>query len=243
GIKLLERPCIGVIITTDKVYQNHETGQAYKEEDRIGGYDPYSASKACAELVIDSFRKSFFNPKEYAKHGKSIASARAGNVIGGGDWAADRLIPDIVRAFSKGEPVQIRNPHAVRPWQHVLEPLTGYLLLGANMVENHTQFADAFNFGPYPEDVLTVKEMAEMAIEIWQNNKIEFSTLANQPHEAGLLSLSIEKANRELQWFPRWNAQEALQNTIEWYKTFYTREQEAVQLLKKQFNNYFNIHQ
>ena len=133
GIRLLDNPCVGVMITTDKVYQNNETGQAYKEDDRFGGYDPYSASKACAELVIESYRKSFFNPADYGKHQKAIASARAGNVIGGGDWAADRLIPDIVRALSKGEAVQIRNPKAVRPWQHVLEPLSGYILLAQKL--------------------------------------------------------------------------------------------------------------
>jgi CDP-glucose 4,6-dehydratase len=225
GIRLLEKPCVGVMITTDKVYQNNETGQAYKEDDRLGGYDPYSASKACAELLIDSYRKSFFHPENYAKHQKSIASARAGNVIGGGDWAADRLVPDIVRSLSENKTIQIRNPQAVRPWQHVLEPLGGYLRLGGLMAEDPVKYADAFNFGPHSEDVLTVKEMAELALKIWGGGKIEFPVLENQPHEAGLLSLDISKVAEKLQWKPKWNAKQALTHTLEWYKRYYKGEE------------------
>ena len=221
GIRLLKNPCAGVMITTDKVYENNETGQAYKESDRLGGYDPYSASKACAEIVIDSYRKSFFNPKDYHKHQKAIASARAGNVIGGGDWAADRLIPDIVRALSENKTIQIRNPQAVRPWQHVLEPLHGYLTLGALMVQDPVKYADSFNFGPRSEDTLTVKEMAEMALKIWGNGNIELPVLENQPHEAGLLSLDISKAAEKLNWKPKWDAKQALEYTLEWYKKYY----------------------
>ena len=225
GIRLLEKPCIGIMITTDKVYQNNETGQAYKEDDRLGGFDPYSASKACAELVIDSYRKSFFNPENYEKHQKTIASARAGNVIGGGDWAADRLIPDIIRALSENKTIQIRNPKAVRPWQHVLEPLSGYLTLGMHMTKDPIKYADVFNFGPNPEDVLTVQQMAELALKIWGGGSMEFPVLENQPHEAGLLSLDISKATEKLQWKPKWNAKQALVATLEWYKKYYNGEE------------------
>lgn len=224
GIRMLEKSCIGVMITTDKVYENNETGQSYKESDRLGGYDPYSASKACAELVIDSYRKSFFNPKDYEKHQKSVASARAGNVIGGGDWATDRLIPDVVKALSKNEPIVVRNPQAVRPWQHVLEPLHGYLTLGTKMVKNPIKYADSFNFGPQPEDTLTVKEITEMAQKIWGSGYIEYPILENQPHEAGFLSLDISKAKNILNWQPKWNAKQALEKTLEWYKTYYQEE-------------------
>ena len=240
GIRKLEKPCIGVMITTDKVYQNNETGQAYKEDDRLGGYDPYSASKACAELVIDSYRNSFFNPKDYAKHQKSIASARAGNVIGGGDWAADRLIPDIVRALSENKSIQIRNPKAVRPWQHVLEPLTGYLTLGKMMFENPVQFATSFNFGPFSDDVLTVEEMTKLAIDIWGKGEITFPDLKNQPHEAGLLSLDIQKADAELSWKPKLNARKALEYTLDWYKAYYENTIETISLTKQQIAKYLN---
>ena len=237
GIRLLEKPCVGVMITTDKVYQNNETGQAYKEKDRLGGYDPYSASKACAELVIDSYRKSFFNPENYSSHQKTIASARAGNVIGGGDWAADRLIPDIVRALSENKTIPIRNPKAIRPWQHVLEPLSGYLTLGALMALKPTLYADEYNFGPTPHDELTVKEMAELALKIWGSGNIEFPDLENQPHEAGLLSLDISKAAEKLDWKPKWNAEQALTATLEWYKRYYNGEEMNI-ITDGQINHY-----
>lgn len=237
GIRKLEKPCIGVMITTDKVYQNNETGQAYKESDRLGGHDPYSASKAVAEIIIESYKKSFFSKEQYNQHQKSIASARAGNVIGGGDWAADRLIPDIVRALSIHQPVQIRNPKAVRPWQHVLEPLHGYLTLGSKMKEDPLCFADSFNFGPHPNDVLTVQEMTEMALKIWGDGHFDFPTLQNQPHEAGLLSLSIEKAKQVLGWQPKMDAHQALHLTLEWYQQYY-KGAAIEQLMKKQIENY-----
>ena len=238
GIRLLEKPCVGVMITTDKVYQNNETGQAYKETDRLGGYDPYSASKACAELVIDSYRKSFFNPEQYAKHNKAIASVRAGNVIGGGDWAADRLIPDIVRALSENKTIQIRNPHAIRPWQHVLEPLSGYLTLGSLMSQKSPEYAEEYNFGPTPHDELTVKEMTELALKIWGSGNIEFPVLENQPHEAGLLSLDISKAAEKLGWKPKWNARQALEHTLNWYKKYYN-DKDVSALMYEQMNFYF----
>jgi CDP-glucose 4,6-dehydratase len=222
ALRFLEKPCVAVMITTDKVYRNNETGQAYREDDAFGGYDPYSASKAAAEIVIDSYRNSFFNPADYGtKHCIAIASARAGNVIGGGDWARDRLMPDIVRALSNNQEIIIRNPNAVRPWQHVLEPLSGYLTLAAKMYKNPVKYAQGYNFGPNPDDTLAVKQMAEMAVNIWGNDgKIQYPNLKNQPHEANQLSLSIKKAEKELGWKPKWDAQQALQKTIIWYKSY-----------------------
>lgn len=244
GMKLLDKPCIGVMITTDKVYENSETGQAYKETDRLGGYDPYSASKACAELVIDSYRKSFFNPDDYDNHNKSIASARAGNVIGGGDWASNRLIPDIVRALFKKEIIQIRNPQAVRPWQHVLEPLVGYITLAEKLVEDPTRYAQGYNFGPHSTDLLTVEDMVKLAVDIWGEGNFEFSQSPNQPHEAGLLLLDITKAEKELNWKPKHNAREALYFALQWYKTYYKNSSDIVDLTFLQIDNYWkNINQ
>jgi len=240
GIRLLDKPCVGVMITTDKVYHNNETGQAYKETDPFGGYDPYSASKACAELVIDSYRKSFFNPEDFDKHHKAIASARAGNVIGGGDWAKDRLIPDIARALSKSETIQIRNPKAVRPWQHVLEPLSGYILLAEKLMEDPIRYAEGFNFGPSPKDTLTVEEMTKLAIDIWGEGQFEFPELQNQPHEANLLSLDITKAREVLGWSPRWTARQALEHTLEWYKVYYENPAEVHKETLKQIKTYLS---
>lgn len=213
----LKKKCTVIIITTDKVYENKEDRVLYKEEDRLGGYDPYSASKACAELVVHSFRNSFFNISQYNVHQKAIASARAGNVIGGGDWSENRIIPDAVKALLNEKPVQVRNPRAVRPWQHVLEPLGGYLLLGALLDSQPALFSKAFNFGPYPEDHLSVAELVELAIQVWGKGKMELNKI-DQPHEAGLLQLDIQKAIQELQWQPRFNAKEAIRWTVEWYK-------------------------
>jgi CDP-glucose 4,6-dehydratase len=238
GIRFIEKPCVGVMITTDKVYENNENGQAYREQDRLGGYDPYSSSKACAELLIDSYRKSFFNPKDYKKHHKVIASARAGNVIGGGDWASDRLLPDIVRSFAAKEAVRIRNPHAVRPWQHVLEPLYAYLLLAKKMYENPPNYGEAYNFGPYPQDVLTVKDMTELAVNIWGGGDIVFENLSNQPHEASLLSLCIEKAETQLNWEPKLNAKSALEFSIQWYKCFYEKHKNMHDFTLHQITTY-----
>lgn len=218
AVRKLDKKCSVVIITTDKVYENKETGQAYHEEDKLGGYDPYSASKAAAEIVVSSYRNSFFNPAHYADHQKAIASARAGNVIGGGDRSEDRIIPDIIRGIEKNETIVVRNPASVRPWQFVLEPLAGYLLLGAKLDAAPTQYADAWNFGPDTEDVLTVKEVVEKALEVF--GKGEYTTPPQQTklHEAGLLKLDIAKAIEQLDWRPRLNSSEAIHNTMVWYK-------------------------
>lgn len=210
--------CQAVIITTDKVYENKEQHILYSEEDRLGGYDPYSASKACAEMVVSSFRNSFFNTSNYAVHHKAIATARAGNIIGGGDWSTDRIIPDIVRALQHGKIIDVRNPTAVRPWQHVLEPLTGYLLLGALLHNNAVTFGRAYNFGPRPEDHLTVKDLVTRVINIWGSGSWADISDPQQPHEATLLQLDISLAMKELQWKPKLTAADAIQRTIEWYK-------------------------
>ena len=214
----MPQPCTIVVITTDKVYENKEQDILYHEDDMLGGYDPYSASKACTELVVQSFRNSFFNPGQYSRHGKAIASARAGNVIGGGDWNKDRIIPDIVNALQKDETIGVRNPRAVRPWQHVLEPLAGYLQLGALLHENPQAYSKAYNFGPAPEDHLTVKELVETAISSWGGGSWSDQSDPSQPHEAGLLKLSIERALAELNWRPRLNAVTAIDWTIKWYR-------------------------
>lgn len=218
AVKYLDKPCTVVCITTDKVYENLEWHYPYRESDRLGGYDPYSASKACAELIISSYQNSFFNTDDYDRHEKSIASARAGNVIGGGDWSKDRIIPDIVRALSEEVTIQIRNPYAVRPWQHVLEPIGGYLHLGTKMVDDPVKFAEAWNFGPFPEDNLTVVELSKIAIDIWGKGTYETPNLEGEPHEAGLLKLDISKTTNVLKWTPKYNADKAIAETINWYK-------------------------
>jgi len=221
AVHLLEKKCDVVLITTDKVYHNNEWIYPYRENDRLGGYDPYSASKACAELVIDSYRNSFFNNKTYSTHKKAIAVARAGNVIGGGDWSKDRLIPDIARAFGIDQPVVIRNPNSVRPWQHVLEPVIGYLLLGANLAEKPLDFNQAYNFGPHLSDALSVEEMLKLTIKSWGKGEYVVESDETQPHEAGLLKLDISKTISELKWQPKGNAEKAVSMSMDWYKTFF----------------------
>lgn len=218
SIDTLPNKCTVVVITTDKVYENKEQHILYKEDDILGGYDPYSASKACTELVVSSFRNSFFNTRAFDEHQKAIASARAGNVIGGGDWNTDRIIPDIIRSLQADREIVVRNPNAVRPWQHVLEPLTGYLVLGGLLNQDHQKFSKAFNFGPLPDDHLTVKALVEKAIKSWGNGKWTDASAAGQPHEAGLLQLDITRAKEELQWTPKLNAASSVNWTINWYK-------------------------
>ena len=220
AVRQLTKPCAVVLITTDKVYDNKEWHYPYRESDRLGGYDPYSASKACAEFIISSYRNSFFNIEGYVTHQKSIASARAGNVIGGGDWAKDRIIPDIVRALNKDEAVVVRNPNAVRPWQHVLEPLGGYLHLGTKMIDDPIKYAKAWNFGPITEDNLSVCDLVEIAISSWGKGEYHTPPLTNQPHEAGILKLDISKTMNELKWQPNYNSRKAIEMTLEWYKAF-----------------------
>jgi CDP-glucose 4,6-dehydratase len=208
-----------VSVTTDKCYENIEDPHhAYRETDPLGGYDPYSSSKACAEIVSAAYRQSFFNPAKIAEHRCAIATARAGNVIGGGDWSTDRLIPDLIRAFVAGEPVLIRSPHAVRPWQHVLEPLHGYIQLAEHLLILNPRYATAFNFGPAEDDAQPVSWIVEHMTKLWGNNASW--TLDSNPsvHEAGYLKLDACRAHAELAWRPRLHLGTALQWLVEWYK-------------------------
>ncbi len=217
AMRSLVPACVGVMITTDKVYDNPERGVPFKEDDKLGGFDPYSASKATAEIVIDSYRRSFFNPKDYSNHEKAIASARAGNVIGGGDYADDRIIPDIVRAISFGETVGLRNPNSIRPWQHVLEPLGAYLLLAAKMSEDGVRYSTAYNFGPNPEDMLTVEDLTKVFIESFGAGDYKIFKEEGAPHEAKLLLLDSTRAMEHLGWKSQMDARTAIRWTAEWY--------------------------
>jgi len=218
AINKLPGKCTVVVITTDKVYENREINYHYKEDDVLGGYDPYSASKAAAEIVISSFRNSFFNIKQYPVHQKAIISARAGNVIGGGDRSADRIIPDIIRSLENKQAVSVRNPAAVRPWQHVLEPLSGYLLVGMLADTDAVKYSGAYNFGPLPDDHLPVKDLVETAIACWGSGSWTDASNTSQPHEAGLLQLDITKATTLLGWQPKLKSSEAIAWTVNWYK-------------------------
>ncbi len=241
AVRLLDKPCTVVVITTDKVYHNKEQDYFYKEDDPLGGYDPYSASKACTELVVDSYRNSFFNPAEYQKHRKSISSARAGNVIGGGDWAKDRIVPDIVRALSSGSPVTVRNPDSIRPWQHVLDPLHGYLVLGARQEKDPVHFAQAYNFGPVMEDKMPVGELVKKSIATWGEGSFDAPPQKGAVHEAGLLQLDIEKAGKELSWKPAFSTDEAITLTIHWYKQHLQQKKEALSLILQDIEKLMNI--
>ena len=207
-----------VVVTSDKCYRSDESPRGHREDDPLGGYDPYSASKACQELVAASYRDSFFSGR-----GILLGTARAGNVIGGGDWAADRLVPDLVRAAAAGTIEPLRSPDAVRPWQHVLEPLGGYLLLGQRLYEGDRRAASGWNFGPAPADALTVGEVAARLKSFWPQVGFRFAPQADAPHETKLLQLDCSKAERELAWHGVWSAGEAIRRTAEWYRDFYSR--------------------
>ncbi|WP_028213190.1 CDP-glucose 4,6-dehydratase [Paraburkholderia mimosarum] len=207
-----------VIVTTDKCYENREWEWGYRENEAMGGYDPYSSSKGCTELVTAAYRSSFFNPTAYDEHGVAIASARAGNVIGGGDWAVDRLIPDIVRAIGNGETVSIRNPKAIRPWQHVLEPLSGYLVLAESLYITGPRHADAWNFGPNDSDAQPVQAIVERLTSQWGENARWALDGNEHPHEATYLKLDCSKARARLGWRPRWNLDRTIDNIVGWYK-------------------------
>ncbi|MBU1148285.1 MAG: CDP-glucose 4,6-dehydratase [Candidatus Omnitrophica bacterium] len=211
-----------VIVTSDKCYENREISYCYKETDPLGGYDLYSSSKGCAELLTSAYRRSFFNPEDYNKtHSLALSSARAGNIIGGGDWADNRIIPDCVRALSKGESIVVRNPEATRPWHYVLECLSGYLLLGALMRKDGVKYSDAWNFGPKEENEMSVEELVKLTIKYWGNGKYARDT-APHPHEAGLLKLDISKACGLLHWDPIYKVSEAMERTVKWYRLFYS---------------------
>ena len=214
---------VGVMITTDKCYDNCETLDGYVETDPFGGYDPYSSSKGACEVAIQSWRRSFFNPDDYGKkHTVSLASVRAGNVIGGGDWAKDRIIPDCIRALEAGRVIDIRSPKAVRPWEHVLEPLSGYMLLAQKMWVNPTEYCEGWNFGPEEEGVSTVWEVASEVIKNYGSGELKDSSDPNAVHEANLLMLNINKAKSRLGWYPRMNMQQCMELVVDWYKRYKT---------------------
>jgi CDP-glucose 4,6-dehydratase len=219
AVRALGRSCAVVCVTTDKCYENREQVWGYRECDPMGGYDPYSASKGAAEILIASYRRSFFHPDRLAAHGVQLASARAGNVIGGGDWARDRIVTDMVAALEAGRPVPVRNPHAVRPWQHVLEPLSGYLTLAGAMLEKpEARWASGWNFGPVSGTEWPVGRLADAFIREWGPGRWEDKSDPAQPHEASILRLSIEKAGWELGWRPRWTCEEMVARTARWYR-------------------------
>lgn len=215
-----------VNITSDKCYENKEWVWGYRENDPMGGYDPYSSSKGCAELLTNAYRNSYFNPKYYGKtHNTLLASCRAGNVIGGGDWAKDRLIPDIMISASNGKKVKIRNPYSTRPWQHVLEPLSGYLLLGQKLLEEKIDFGCAWNFGPADEGSITVEEVVENLKIYWDKIEYEVNIDPNQPHEANLLKLDCSKAHIVLKWIDVWDSETTFEKTVKWYKAYYEKNE------------------
>lgn len=220
AIRVTNSVKVGVMITTDKCYENLEQMRGYKEDDPLGGYDPYSSSKGACEIAIQSWRRSYFNPDQFEKHRKSIASVRAGNVIGGGDWSIDRIIPDCIKALETDAPIDIRSPKAIRPWQHVLEPLSGYLMLAQKMWEKPTMYCESWNFGPEAESISTVWEMATELIKNYAHGELKDSTNPNAVHEATLLNLDITKAKVKLGWTPRMNMEQCLVLVADWYKRY-----------------------
>lgn len=223
-----------VYITSDKCYENMEWVWGYRENDRLGGHDPYSASKAAAEIVFSAYARSFFSFRESL----GVATTRAGNVIGGGDWAADRIVPDCIRAISSNQPIRLRNPSATRPWQHVLEPLSGYLLLAARLRESPEKYAGAWNFGPPSSDVRTVLDVADHLVAHFGRGSVVVEPDATRQHEAQLLQLNCDKANQQLGWRPRWNVEQTLAATADWYKAVLAGR-EAGAVTRQQLHEYF----
>lgn len=224
AVRARNKPCAVIVVTSDKCYENREWLHGYRETDRLGGRDPYSMSKAAAELVVASWRQSFFHPAEMERHGVALATVRAGNVIGGGDWQQDRIFVDCVNALRSGEPISVRNPTATRPWQHVLEPLGGYVLLAFRMLTarpaDSAGLAGAWNFGPRPEDCWPVFRLVDEIIRCWGSGKWRDTSAPGAPHEAGLLALSCDKAARMLNWRPIWPVERAVAETVSWYQGF-----------------------
>lgn len=225
---------VGIMVTSDKCYENREQIWGYREIDPLGGYDPYSSSKGAAELLIASYRNSFFNPDKFNVHGKSIASVRTGNVIGGGDWSKDRIIPDCIKALEQGKPIKVRNPMSTRPWQHVLDPINGYLSLAAHMLVDGKKYAGAWNFGPDSKSVIAVKDMVERIIKHWGHGKWIPSSDFEPFYEAKLLSLDCTKAKTLLKWNPMLDIETGLKLTVEWYKNYSNTD--VYHLCKSQIN-------
>jgi CDP-glucose 4,6-dehydratase len=239
SIKALDSVRAVVVVTTDKCYQNEDQELSYREDDPMGGFDPYSSSKGCAELVTNAYRQSYFSPKKFNEHRVAVASARAGNVIGGGDWSEDRLIPDAIKAFESGEALIIRNPLATRPWQHVLEPLSGYLVLAQALYQDGAKFDGAWNFGPKDEDARTVEDVINLLIKDWGANTGWQQDQREQPHEARSLRLDCSKAREYLAWTPKWNLESAIKNITDWYHA-YQQAKNMRELSLNQINQYQN---
>lgn len=238
-VRRLDRPCIVICVTSDKCYHNKEQVWGYKENDAMGERDPYGGSKGAAELAIRSYRHSYFPPERIAEHSVKLASARAGNVIGGGDWKKDALIVDMVKALSAGEQVALRNPTAVRPWQHVFQCLDGYLTLSCRMLESDDpKYASGWNFGPAPGDNIAVSEIAEIFLQEWGSGSWIDASNASNPKEAGILRVSIEKAIFELGWKPGWDVRETVRRTVEWYRNYVDGAENMQQLCFEQIAAY-----
>jgi len=225
AIRLTDSVKVGIIVTTDKVYENKEWIWPYRETDRIGGHDPYSGSKGAAEIIISSYIKSFFNPQKYEEHQKSIASVRAGNVIGGGDWSENRIVPDCIKAIENNKIIEVRSPLSIRPWQHVLEPLSGYLILGAKMLMDPIHYSGAWNFGPESDSLFNVKTLVSSLIKSY--GKGEWKDVSDKTllHEAKSLTLDISKAKYRLNWKPIFSFAENIDYTVKWYKNYKTNSQ------------------
>ena len=236
AIRFTDSVKVGVMITTDKCYENREQIWGYRENEPMGGYDPYSSSKGAAEIAIASWRRSFFQPGAYEKHGKSIASVRAGNVIGGGDWALDRIIPDCIKALEAGKPIEIRSPKAIRPWQHVLEPLSGYMLLAQKMWNDPVKYCEGWNFGPRAESITNVWDVASMVIENYGSGELKDLSDPDALHEAKLLMLDISKAKFQLGWEPRMSLGKCVQLVVDWYKRY--KEEDAYTLCVEHIEKY-----
>ena len=243
SLNRLEKPCAAVVVTTDKVYENNEDKQPFKENDPLGGHDPYSSSKAAVELAVNSWRKSFFLSKE--KPLVAVATARSGNVVGGGDWSPDRMVPDAIRSLNSNLPIEVRNPSYIRPWQHVLEPLYGYILLAQHLIsELNSQtetgiFSTSFNFGPHFSSAVSVSSLVNKILEWWPGSWIDVSS-PNQLHEAKSLSLNIQKAYEFLAWRPRWDFNSTVEQTVKWYKDALTRTKSDIkELTRIQIEEYF----
>lgn len=239
AIRVTNSVKVGVLITTDKCYENKEQIWGYRENEPMGGYDPYSSSKGCCELAIASWRRSFFNPDQYEKHGKSISSVRAGNVIGGGDWAIDRIIPDCIKAIEAKKHILIRNPRAIRPWQHVLEPLSGYLLLAEKMWDSPTEYCEGWNFGPENESITTVWDVATKLIDYYGNGDLSDVSKPDTLHEANLLMLDIHKAHFKLGWQPRMNIDMCISMVADWYLRY--KNEDVYSLCVEEISKYLNI--
>ena len=241
AIRRVEGVRVVIIVTSDKCYDNREWIWGYRENDPLGGFDPYSSSKGSAELVTIAFRNSFFNPSEFNRHRVAVASVRAGNVIGGGDWAEDRLVPDIMRATLEHRVIEIRNPNAYRPWQHVLEPLKGYLMLAEKLYDNGPNYAEAWNFGPNNRDLRPVAWILGKISELWGPGVQWESDKTGELHEAQFLSLDCSKAKMRLGWEPKLGLEEALNWTVSWYKAFQNDPANVKQMTESQILNYTKL--